>query len=72
MEKVKIFIDRLSKIGIEVTISGNYPWLYLSTINGRTVTEKFHANHGYTIGFYSDNFKFLDITDLFKIIRKYR
>lgn len=72
MEKVKIFIDRLAKIGIEIKLAGNVPWIYLSQVNGKTVKETHYAEHGFCIGFYSDNFKFLDIEKMFETIRKYK
>ena len=50
-EKLGIFIQRMKKIGIEVTLIGNVPWIYIDTINGKRVKEKFHANHGFTIAF---------------------
>lgn len=72
MEKVKIFIDRLAKIGIEIKLGSNIPYVYLDYVNGNRVKDRHYASHGWCIGFYSDNFEFLNIADLFKIIRKYR
>ena len=28
-DKIKIFVERLKKIGIELTLKGNYPWVYI-------------------------------------------
>jgi len=71
-----IFLERLKKINIVLLISGNYPWIYIDTINGREVMEKFQANHGFTLGYYpikrNGNFKFSDLTEIFKLIRKYK
>ena len=50
MNEIEIFVDRLKKIGIEVELVGNFPWIYLDKVNGKTVTEKLNANHGVTIG----------------------
>lgn len=76
MKKLDVFIKRLKKIGIEVTLIGNYPWIYLDTVNGRKVTEKYEANHGFTIAFLpvrADRpFRFTDLSYIFEIIRKYR
>ena len=48
MELIETFVRRLKKIGIEVELLGNYPWIYLDKVNGKKVTEKFEANHGFT------------------------
>ncbi len=76
MGKLKIFIKRLNKIGIDIKLVGNYPWLYLDTVNGKKVTEKFEANHGFTIAFSpirpNQELNFTDISEIFKIIRKYK
>lgn len=74
--KLDIFIQRLKKIGISISIVGNYPWIYIDTINGKKVIEKFHANHGFTIAFLpikkNQELKFTDIGEIFKLIRKYK
>lgn len=74
--ELPIFINRLKKIGITVELVGNYPWIYLHKVNGKRVTERFQANHGFTIAFHpirkSQLFKFTDLKEIFKIIRKYK
>ena len=75
-DKLKVFVDRLNKIGIEVKLSGNFPWVYLDKICGIKVKETFQANHGFTIMFLpgrndSPVSNFTDITEIFKLIRKY-
>lgn len=76
MNRIDVFISRLRKIGIEVKLFGNYPWIYIDEINGIKVTEKFEGNHGFTLAFISrSNFgptTFTDITEIFKLLRKYR
>lgn len=76
MNKIEIFVNRLSKIGINVNLFCNYPWIYLDTVNGKRVTEKFHAEHGFTIAFHpirpNQELNFTDISEIFKIIRKYK
>lgn len=73
--QIKSFVDRLAKIGIDVKLSANYPWIYLDYINGKRVTEKFEASHGFTIIFYpikeGQQKEFTDIKEIFKLIRKY-
>jgi hypothetical protein len=69
------FIERLKKIGIEVELVGNYPWIYIDKINGKRVTERFKGNHGFTIAFLpvrnDQEMEFTDIVEIFKLIRKY-
>lgn len=75
-DKLGVFIERLKKIGIDVKLSGNFPWVYLDTINGVRVTESFAANHGFTVMFLpgrndSPPSDFTDTEEIFKLIRKY-
>lgn len=73
--KLEIFINRLNKIGIQIKLSSNYPWIYIDSINGVIVTEKFMADHGFTIAFMpirkGQELKFTDIKEIFNLIRKY-
>lgn len=75
MNKITTFINRMKKLGIIVELIGNYPWIYLNSINGKRVTEKFEANHGFTIAFLpirsGQEVEFTSITEIFKLIRKY-
>ena len=76
-EKIKVFVERLKKIGIDVKLSGNYPWVYITEICGKRVTEKFDGNHGFTIIFLpvrndSPPSDFTDIKEIFKLIREYK
>ena len=78
MNEVEIFINRMKKIGIELELEGNVPWIYLESVNGNKVRrEDYNANHGYTIAWYPvrlgekphlDS----DLNRTFNIIRKYR
>ena len=75
-DKLGVFIERLKKIGIEVKLSGNYPWVYLDEICGKKVTETFQANHGFTVMFLpsrndSPVSEFTDIKEIFNLIRQY-
>lgn len=45
---IDTFVRRLKKIGIEIELIGNYPWVYLDKVNGVRITEKFEGNHGFT------------------------
>ena len=75
MDKLTLFISRLNKIGIDIKLSSNYPWIYIDSINGVRVTEKFMANHGFTIAFMpirkGQELKFTDIKEIFNLIKKY-
>ena len=74
-DKLKVFVDRMKRINVNVKLVGNYPWIYIDEINGKRVTEKFEGNHGFTIAFLpvrSDReLEFTDISEIFKLIRKY-
>jgi hypothetical protein len=67
--------ERLSKIGIEIGMSSNYPWVYLDTVNGNRVTEIYQSDHYFTIGFMSirdeNEFRFTNLKEIFLVIRKY-
>ena len=74
-DKITIFIGRLQKIGVEVKLGGNYPWIYIEHINGKRVTETFQANHGFTLAFTpikkEQEIEFTDTKEIFKLIREY-
>ena len=74
-EEINKFTRGLDKIGIKVTYVGNYPWIYLDTINGVKVKEKFEGNHGFTVFWLPVRrdrpIRISDITEVFKLIRKY-
>lgn len=69
-EWLAIIHERLHSLGINVWFSLNYPWVYVDSINGIKIKEKYNANHGYCIGYY-DTPDSIDLKALFKIIRKY-
>ena len=73
-DKLTILVDRLKKIGITIELGGNYPWIYIDRIDCKRVTDKYLANHGFTIAFVKlkGGVELTDITEIFKIIRKYR
>ena len=75
-DKITAFVERLKKIGIEVKLVGNYPWVYIDEICGIKVKERFEGNHGFTLIFLPSRLdspvsEFTDITEIFKLIRKY-
>jgi hypothetical protein len=75
MNELEVFIKRLKKIGINIEIITNYPWIYIYKINEKTVKEKFMANHGFTVAFMpihkEQKLELTDISEIFKLIKKY-
>lgn len=72
---IKKFVDRMEKLGIDVKLVNNYPWIYLTSINGIPVRENFKSNHGFTLAFHllsGKGVKFTDLDEIFKLIRKYK
>lgn len=75
LEPLIVFHNRMNKLGIDTTFIGNYSWVYIDTINGKKIKEKFESNYGFTVGFYpirvDQKFYFTDISEIFKLIHKY-
>ncbi len=67
-----VFTRRMKKLGIEVKFVGNVPWVYISEICGKKVKEKKDSEWGYVVGYRNKVFKFVDIKELFNLIRKYK
>lgn len=69
---IEKFVRRLNKIGVQVELVANYPWVYLTKVNGKPVIENYAANHGFTAFFLKgDNtFKFSDRRVVFNKIRE--
>jgi hypothetical protein len=65
----------MDALKIDVKLVANYPWIYIDSINGERVTEKFYGNHGFTIAFIpvkkDQELQFTDLKEIFKLIRKY-
>jgi len=74
--KLDTLVNRLRKINIDIKLISNVPWIYLDTVNENKVKEIFRAEHGFTIGFLpvriDRDFVFTDLSEIFKIIRKYK
>jgi hypothetical protein len=49
MTTIPSFVERLKKIGITVGLVGNYPWVYLLSVNGKRVEEKYLSDHNFTV-----------------------
>ena len=76
MDKITIFVERLNKIGIDIQLSANIPWIYIDSINNKRVTEKFKSNYKFTLAFSpikkDKEIVFSDIAEIFNLIRKYK
>jgi hypothetical protein len=74
-DKLTSFINRMNRIGIDIKLCSNIPWVYINSINGKRVRETFQANHGFTIAFLpvkaDKQIELTDIGETFKLIRKY-
>ena len=68
------FINRLNKIGVDVELIGNHPWVYLDKVNGVLIEETYMAEHGFTAFFEpiraDQKIRFSDRREVFKMIRK--
>ena len=75
MNKIDTIMRRMGRIGIDLRLSLNYPWIYLTQVNGKRVKETFQAFHGFTIAFMpirkDQELQFTDIKRIFELIRKY-
>lgn len=73
MTTIDQFYKRLKKIGIEVELVANYPWIYLDKVNGKKVHGKLYGNHGFTVFFVPVRLGGREtITDIPKIFAKIR
>lgn len=77
--EISIFVKRMKKICIDIQLIGNAPWIYLDCVNGNKIKKEdyFHANHGFTIGWYgiklgTEPYLIEDLDLIFKMIRKYK
>ena len=65
-------INRLKSIGIKITVAANYPWIYITKINGKIVVDKYKSEHGFTIAYYAKSgVSLVGTKRIFKLIRKY-
>lgn len=64
------FVKRLSRIGVDVELIANYPWVYMNKVNGVLVTEDFMANHGFTAFFVARGERWSDRRKVFAKIRE--
>jgi len=50
-DRITRLVTRLEKIGIQIELVGNFPWIYLDTVNGVKVAERYRGKHGFTAFF---------------------
>jgi hypothetical protein len=72
MTTIKSFINRLKRIGIEVELVSNIPWIYMKKVNDKPVKGIFEADHGFTVFFTSVKDGRESITDIPTIFNKIR
>ncbi len=78
--ELSVFVRRLQKIGVNIELVGNIPWIYLNKVNGNVIKREdfYNANHGYTIAWYpvrrgeEIHLNWTDIKKTFELIRKYK
>ena len=77
--EISIFVKRMKKIGIDIQLIGNAPWIYLDSVNGNRIKKEdfVNANYGLNIGWYGITLgaepRLIEDLDLiFKMIRKYK
>ena len=63
MNEVEIFINRLKRIGIELELSSNYPWIYLEKVNGNQVLPEDWVNANLDEGQLYADFRFAEMAD---------
>ena len=73
MNQLENLRRRLKRIGIDIDLVGNLPWIYLRSVNGNKISkEDWTDNHGYTIAFYNLEIEMPYLEKTFIIIRKYK
>lgn len=74
-DKITIFKNRLNSIGIDIELTINYPWLYITKINGNSVNDKYNSEHCFTLAYLpirdNQEIQFTDLKEIFKLIRIY-
>lgn len=76
MRELDIFVNRLKKIGINITLISNFPLVYINTINNNIVREKFHSEHGFVLCYLpiraNQKLQYTNLSHTFNLIRLYR
>ena len=52
MDEITTKLKAFATKGVTITLAGNYPWVYIETINGKPVTEKHASEHGFVFAVY--------------------
>ena len=76
IEQLDVFHNRMKNVGVDLMLAANYPYIYIDTINGKKVTEKFYGNCGFVLALTpikpTGDLNFVGIVETFKLIRKYK
>ena len=71
---IESLISKLRRINIVITVVGNVPWVYLTSVNGKAVTKKFSSEWGFVIGYTpirdGQRSTLSNIGEIFKVIRE--
>ena len=70
MKEIEVLIRRLGKLGISLEIDSNIPWVYIRSINGKVVEEKWWSEHGCAI--ILGEKLVVSYRELFTLIKKYK
>lgn len=72
MKKLDNLISRLLKIGIDLKLVANVPWIYVDSINGIKIKETFESDYGFVLGYLSikDSDDCTINKELFALIRR--
>ena len=68
---LNVFVARMKKLSITMKFTVNSPWVYVTEINNKKVTEQYASEHGFCIGYRNHYFKFEYEKEMFNLIRKY-
>jgi hypothetical protein len=68
---LNVFVARMKKLEIIMKFAVNSPWVYVTEINNKKVTEQYASEHGFCIGYRNNYFKFEYEKEMFNLIRKY-
>lgn len=73
--RLETFIKRMDKLGVKIKITSNYPWVYITSINGTVVYDKYQSEWGFVLCYMpiriGEEIKFVELEKIFKLIRKY-
>lgn len=70
-----IFVERLRKLNIEIELVSNFPLVYITKINKKSVLENLNSEHGFVIGYFSHKenweYVFSNLKETFNLIKRF-